>query len=107
MRETGTERLKEAVAAHQAALEERTRERVPLDWAATENDLGAAIEALGDREGGTARLEEAVAVYRAALEVSTPDAAPYLHDLAQSNLDRCLSLLSSRRTGLHVQANGL
>jgi hypothetical protein len=35
-REDGTDHLKEAVAAYRAALEERTRERVPLDWATTE-----------------------------------------------------------------------
>ena len=32
-RESGTARLEQAVAAYPAALEERTRERVPLDWA--------------------------------------------------------------------------
>ena len=32
-RESGTARLEEAVAAYRAALEECTRERVPLDWA--------------------------------------------------------------------------
>jgi hypothetical protein len=41
---------------------------VPLDWAATQSDLGNALETLGERESGTARLEEAVAAYRAALE---------------------------------------
>ena len=30
-------RLEEAVAAYRAALEERTRERVPLDWAAIDD----------------------------------------------------------------------
>ena len=35
-RESETERLEEAVSAYRAALEERTRERVPLDWAATQ-----------------------------------------------------------------------
>ena len=42
-RESGTARLEEAVAAYRAALEERTRERVPLDWAATQNNLGNAL----------------------------------------------------------------
>ena len=42
-RETGTARLEEAVAAFRAALEERTRERVPLDWAMTQNNLGNAL----------------------------------------------------------------
>ena len=53
------------MAAYRAALEERTRERVPLDWAMTQNNLGTALRALGERESGTARLEEAVAAYRA------------------------------------------
>ena len=44
------------------------RERVPLDWATTQNNLGTALRRLGERESGTARLEEAVAAYRAALE---------------------------------------
>ena len=67
-RESGTARLEEAVAAYRAALEERTRARVPLDWAMTQNNLGNALKVLGERESGTARLEEAVAAYRAALE---------------------------------------
>jgi len=32
--------VEEAVAAYRAALEERTRERVPLDWARTQMNLG-------------------------------------------------------------------
>ena len=67
-RESGTARLEEAVAAFRAALEEWTRDRVPLDWAVTQNNLGNALLTLGERESGTVRLEEAVAAYRAALE---------------------------------------
>ena len=40
-REGGTARLEEAVAAYRAALEEQTRERVPLDWAATFGSRGS------------------------------------------------------------------
>ena len=42
-RESGTARLEEAVAAFREALEECTRERVPLDWAMTQNNLGVAL----------------------------------------------------------------
>ena len=42
-RESGTARLEEAVAAYRAALEEWTRERVPLEWATTQNNLGNAL----------------------------------------------------------------
>ena len=42
-REGGTARLEEAVSAYRDALKERTRERVPLDWAMTQNNLGNAL----------------------------------------------------------------
>ena len=64
-RESGTARLEEAVAAYRAALEERSRNRVPLDWAMTQNSLGVALWRLGEREAGTARLKEAVAAFDA------------------------------------------
>ena len=38
------------MTAFTEALKERTRERVPLDWAATQNDLGAALTILGERD---------------------------------------------------------
>jgi hypothetical protein len=37
-----------------SALEEYTRERVPLRWALTQNNLGNALLRLGERESGTA-----------------------------------------------------
>ena len=55
-RERGTARLEEAVAAHRAALEERTRERVPLDWAISTGDQGVALRVLAERT-----LEQATA----------------------------------------------
>jgi hypothetical protein len=64
--EGGTPRLEDAVAAFRAALKELTRDRVPLQWAGAQNNLGSALEKLGERESGTGRLKEAVAAYRAA-----------------------------------------
>src|SRR5512139_3759612 len=49
-RESGTARLEEAVAAYRDALKEYTRERVPLQWATTQNNLGNALETLGEGE---------------------------------------------------------
>ena len=54
-RESGTAQLEEAVAAYREALKEWTRERVPLDWAMTQNNLGNALCRLGERESGTAQ----------------------------------------------------
>ena len=75
-RESGTARLEEAVNAYRAALEERTRERVPLDWAMTQNNLGAALETLGERESRTEKLEQAARPIRAALEERTRERVP-------------------------------
>ena len=89
-RETGTARLEEAVAAFRLALEERTRDRVPLDWAMTQMNLGNALLTLGNRETGTARLEEAVAAYRLALEENTRDRVPLDWAMTQMNLGTAL-----------------
>ena len=48
-RERGPERLEQAVAAFTEALKEYTHERVPLDWAMTQNNLGRAIQMLRER----------------------------------------------------------
>jgi tetratricopeptide (TPR) repeat protein len=94
-------RLVEAVKAYRAALTERTRERVPRDWAMTQFNLAAALSALGERESGRERsirhLEEAVVAYRAALTEWTNESAPHWHNMAQRNLARCLALLEQRR----------
>ena len=78
------------------ALTEWTRERVPLDWATTQNNLGNALQTLGERESGTARLEEAVAAYRAALQECTRDAVPLQWGMTQNNLGSTLRMLGER-----------
>ncbi len=98
-RESGTARLEEAVAAYRSALEERTRERVPLDWAATQNNLGNPLWKLGERESGTARLEEAVAAYRSALEERTRERVPLDWAATQNNLGNALRTLGERESG--------
>jgi tetratricopeptide (TPR) repeat protein len=91
--------LEEAVEAFRAALLEHTRERVPLDWGATQNNLGNALSRLGERESGTARLEEAVAAYRAALEEYTRERVPLDWAMTQNNLGNALSRLGARESG--------
>ena len=44
---------------------------MPADWAASQNNLGAVLQALGEREGSLELLNEAIAAFRAALEVRT------------------------------------
>ncbi|HZZ26223.1 MAG TPA: tetratricopeptide repeat protein [Roseiarcus sp.] len=98
-RESGTARLEEAVVAFRAALEERTRERVPLEWAATQSNLGVALQTLGAREGGTARLEQSVAAYHAALQEQTRDRVPLDWATTQNNLGNAHQSLGLRESG--------
>ncbi len=98
-RETGTKRLEEAVTAFRAALEEKTRDRAPLDWAATQNNLGIVLRHLGSRETGTTRLEEAVTAYRAALKEWTHDRVPLNWAKTQNNLGNALWALGERESG--------
>jgi tetratricopeptide (TPR) repeat protein len=89
------------------ALEEMTRARVPLQWATTQNNLGAALRALGERESGTARLEEAVAAYRAALEEWTRDRVPLQWIMSTGNQGEVLTLLAERRGDLAMAEQAL
>ena len=83
-------RLVTAIAYYRKVLEEWTRERVPLDWATTQNNLGNALRSLGERESGTARLEEAVAAFREALKEWTRERVPLDWAMTQNNLGNAL-----------------
>jgi tetratricopeptide (TPR) repeat protein len=67
-REEGTAPLEEAVAAFRAALEERTRPRVPLDWAFTQMNLALVYRALFDKDHQPRHLDDALEAADGALE---------------------------------------
>ena len=69
---------------------------MPLDWAATQNNLGNALRSLGERESGTARLEEAVTAYQAALEEFTEENAPHYWTVTQQNLENARRALDKK-----------
>src|SRR5258708_4380180 len=98
-RESGPARLEQAVAAFRDALMEYARERAPLQWAATQSNLGGALATLGARESGTARLEEAVAAYRDALTERTRERVPLDWAATQNNLGTALPTLGERESG--------
>jgi tetratricopeptide (TPR) repeat protein len=98
-RESGTARLEQAVNAYRDALEERTRERVPLDWAKAQNNLGTALGKLGERESGTARLEQAVNALRNALLERTRERVPLQWAMTQNELGNALLALGERERG--------
>ena len=71
---------------------------MPLQWAMTQNNLGAALSRLGERESGTARLEEAVAAYGNALAVFAPALADHYVGVTRQNLARAQAIIAKRQT---------
>ncbi len=84
------------MAAYRAALEERTRERAPLDWAMTQNNLGAALKALGDRENGTELLRQAAEATRAAWDLYHNAGMTHYDAHFQSRIADIEALIASR-----------
>ena len=82
------------MAAFREALKERTRERVPLAWAETQTNLGAALQSLGlrraekDKPSGCRLLAEAQVALAAALEEARNSGASHYVSMAQGNLAR-------------------
>ena len=89
--------LAAAIRLYKQALAAGPRERGPFNWAGTQNNLGTALQALGERESDTARLEQAVEAFQAALLEWTREATGHWHEVAQRNLTRTLALLEKRR----------
>jgi DNA-binding SARP family transcriptional activator len=88
----GAALLDEAVAAHRAALEIRTRTDCPRDWAITQNRLGRALleQAWLYGTAGAEPAGEAMAAFRAALEVHTRAQYPVSWANLQNNLGTAL-----------------
>ena len=84
--------LEQAIECYEAALQVRTREAYPAQWAMTQNNLGAAYRNLpgGDRQ---ANLERAIECYEAALQVYTREAYPADWATTQNNLGNVYSNL--------------
>src|SRR5580704_1611561 len=91
--------LIESIELFRETLEERTRERVPIDWALTQNHLGVALTTLGQREGGTTKLAEAVVAFRLALQERTRARVPLDWATTQNNLANALFRLGERESG--------
>src|SRR5438046_10712093 len=72
--EQSIEYLTQSIAAFRSALEVRTREQLPQDWAAAKNNLGNVLKELGIRSSGEQSaqyLAQSIAAYHSALEVYT------------------------------------
>ncbi|HYN76454.1 MAG TPA: hypothetical protein VES73_01510, partial [Lamprocystis sp. (in: g-proteobacteria)] len=71
------ENLGKAIAAYGLALEVRTREAHPLDWARTRINLGLGYRARADLGNGRSDLALAIASVRAAASVFTDGDFPF------------------------------
>ncbi|MEM7581072.1 MAG: CHAT domain-containing protein, partial [Cyanobacteria bacterium P01_A01_bin.80] len=73
------------ISSYKAALQVRTQQALPLDWAMTQNNLAAAYS---DRiEGDKAEnIELAISCHKAALQVRTQQALPLDWAMTQNNL---------------------
>ncbi|HUU95147.1 MAG TPA: hypothetical protein VM487_05365, partial [Phycisphaerae bacterium] len=91
--------LAEAIDGWRDLLERLPRERVALDWAMTQNNLGNALRTIGERESGTGRLEESVAAYRESLEERTRERVPLDWAMTQNNLGNALRTIGERESG--------
>src|SRR5215831_350775 len=91
--------LMNAIDRYRAALLLAPRMERPLDWAETQQALGAALSRLGKRESGTERLEAAITAYRAALEEITRTRSPDQWATVQPDLGVALRILGERENG--------
>ena len=91
--------LRTAIQVYGRALKVLPRERVPLEWAGTQNNLGSALVVLGERENDTARLEQAVTAFREALKEKTRERVPLQWAGTQNNLGNALAILGTRESG--------
>jgi tetratricopeptide (TPR) repeat protein len=89
-----------AVEVYREVLGEWPEQRIPHEWAATENKLGLALYALGEQEPGTTSLEAAIAAYRSALAEDTREDQPLEWAAIQNNLGDALLRLGNRQGGM-------
>jgi hypothetical protein len=88
------------VSAYRSALEVYTREQLPQNWAATQNNLGLALRDQADRtEGskGAELLAQAVSAFHSCLAIYTPEGFPLDHKRAQEQLIECERLLTQAK----------
>ena len=86
-------RLEEAVAAYRDALKERTRERVPLDWAKTTGNQGVAFMLLAERTGDSQMAKNAVSQIDLALAAIREGGHAPLAEYYEAQLPKARSLV--------------
>jgi tetratricopeptide (TPR) repeat protein len=91
-RESGTATLEQAVAAYREALEENTRERVPLNWALTQMNLALVYRAYFGRDQQRRHLDDALKAADGALEEFRKANASFYIEKAERQRKEILAL---------------
>ncbi len=83
-----------AIRAYEAALQVYTCDRLPMDYAMTQNNLGNALRTLAGVEDTAANCRAAIRAFEAALQVYTCDRLPMDYAMTQNNLGVALHTLA-------------
>ena len=94
-------------SAYRAALEEWTRDRVPLDWAEAQSNLGTVLRVVGKIEKDEAALNGAIDAFNAALGEWTQDRTPFDWAMANNNLGNALTDLGIMRNDRAMVEEGI
>ena len=77
------------------ALKVRTLAEFPMDYAMTQNNLGAAYSTLAVAEDKTDNCKKAIHAYEEALKVYNLDEFPEIYPLIKRNLDATIEFCKS------------
>jgi tetratricopeptide (TPR) repeat protein len=88
------ENCKRAIKAHLEALKVRTRDRFPMDYAMTQNNLGVAYQTLARVESQAENCKMAIKACQDALEVYTIDRFPMDYAMTQNSLGNAYKTLA-------------
>jgi tetratricopeptide (TPR) repeat protein len=86
--------MKIAIGAYDKALKVYTRDRYPMDYGRTQNNLGTAYSTLAEVEGKAENSKRGIGAYDKALKVYTRDRYPMQYGTTQYNLGNAYSTLA-------------
>ncbi|NMG83596.1 MAG: tetratricopeptide repeat protein [Methanosarcinales archaeon] len=86
--------MKIAIKAYNEFLKVYTLDSFPMDYAATQNNLGTAYRTLGEVEAKAENCKKAIKAYEEALKVYTLDRFPMDYAMTQNNLGNAYATLA-------------
>jgi hypothetical protein len=92
------ENCKKAIVAFQEALRVHTLERLPMQYAMTQNNLGSVYGTLAEVRDREENCKKAIVAFQEALRVYTLERFPDLHERTKKNLTRALLICKGRES---------